>query len=82
MVMMGAGGLLVYAAVKGEHPWTMILEVLRTGTTSSSSSSTAPGTAGAQGAAAAQAAGQAIAANGSTTAPPVVSTGFPGSKYQ
>ena len=28
MVMMGAGAFIVYAAVKGEHPWTMFLTSL------------------------------------------------------
>lgn len=36
LLMMGAGGFLVYAAVKGEHPWSLFSQTL--------SASSAPGT--------------------------------------
>lgn len=32
ILMIGAGGFLVYAAVKGEHPWTLFTSVLTSST--------------------------------------------------
>lgn len=33
VVMMSAGAFLVYAAVKGEHPWTMFQTIITNGAT-------------------------------------------------
>lgn len=44
VVMMGTGAFLVYAAVKGEHPWSMFLGVLGAGSGSSGGSGITPST--------------------------------------